>query len=32
MLDTALTSLAGLPSFLAYFAVAVLSVLIFVRL
>lgn len=32
MLDTALSSLAGLPSFLAYFALAVVSVLIFVRL
>lgn len=32
MLDTALSSLAGLPSFLAYFALAVVSVLVFVRL
>lgn len=32
MLDTALNSLAGLPSFLAYFALAFISVLVFVRL
>lgn len=32
MLDTALSSLAGLPSFLAYFALAFISVLVFVRL
>lgn len=32
MLDTALSSLAGLPSFLAYFALAVVSVLVFIRL
>lgn len=32
MLDTALSSLAGLPSFLAYFALAFISVLIFIRL
>ncbi|GGW60636.1 DUF350 domain-containing protein [Alishewanella tabrizica] len=32
MLDTALSSLAGLPSFLAYFVLAVVSVLVFVRL
>ncbi|WP_423187774.1 DUF350 domain-containing protein [Alishewanella sp. d11] len=32
MLDTALSSLAGLPAFLAYFALAVVSVLVFVRL
>jgi putative membrane protein len=32
MLDTALSSLAGLPAFAAYFAVAVLLLLLFVRL
>lgn len=31
MLETTLSSLAGLPPFLAYFAVAVLLVLIFIR-
>jgi putative membrane protein len=31
MLETTLSSLAGLPAFLAYFAVAVLLVLIFIR-
>lgn len=32
MLNTALTSLAGIPSFLAYFALAVVLLLIFIRL
>ncbi|WP_019677570.1 DUF350 domain-containing protein [Arsukibacterium perlucidum] len=32
MLDTAFTSLAGIPSFLAYFALAVVLLLIFIRL
>lgn len=32
MLDTALTSLAGIPSFLAYFALAVVLLLVFIRL
>ncbi|WP_254795580.1 DUF350 domain-containing protein [Arsukibacterium indicum] len=32
MLNTALTSLAGIPSFLAYFAVAVVLLLLFIRL
>ena len=32
MLDTALTSLAGLPAFAAYFALAVILLLLFVRL
>ena len=32
MLDTALTSLAGIPSFLAYFALAVFLLLVFIRL
>ncbi|MBZ9613367.1 DUF350 domain-containing protein [Rheinheimera maricola] len=32
MLDTALTSLAGLPAFAAYFALAIILLLVFVRL
>ncbi|MCC5450587.1 DUF350 domain-containing protein [Rheinheimera sp. UJ51] len=32
MLDTALSSLTGLPSFLAYFALAIISLLLFIRL
>ena len=32
MLDTALSSLTGLPSFLAYFALAIVSLLLFIRL
>ncbi len=32
MLDTALSSLAGLPAFLAYFALAAVSLLVFIRL
>tara|TARA_R110002126_G_scaffold12196_2_gene53135 strand:+ start:2418 stop:2846 length:429 start_codon:yes stop_codon:yes gene_type:complete len=32
LLNTALTSLAGIPSFLAYFAVAVVLLLLFIRL
>lgn len=32
MLETTLTSLAGLPAFLAYFAVAIILVLVFVRI
>ncbi|WP_166838461.1 DUF350 domain-containing protein [Rheinheimera pleomorphica] len=32
MLDTALTSLAGLPAFAAYFAMAIALLLLFVRL
>lgn len=32
MLDTALTSLAGLPAFAAYFALAIVLLLLFVRL
>lgn len=32
MLETTLTSLAGLPAFLAYFAVAIILVLLFVRI
>jgi len=32
MLNTALTSLSGIPSFLAYFALAVVLLLIFIRL
>ena len=32
MLDTALTSLAGLPAFAAYFALALVLVLVFIRL
>jgi putative membrane protein len=32
MLETTLSSLAGLPPFLAYFAVAILLVLIFIRI
>jgi putative membrane protein len=32
MLETTLTSLAGVPAFLAYFGLAVLLVLIFIRL
>ena len=32
MLDTALTSLAGLPAFAAYFALAIVLLLVFVRL
>ncbi|KKO45204.1 membrane protein [Arsukibacterium ikkense] len=32
MLDTALTSLAGIPSFLAYFVLAVVLLLLFIRL
>ena len=32
MLNTALTSLAGLPAFAAYFAVAIVLLLLFVRL
>jgi putative membrane protein len=32
MLDTAVSSLAGLPSFLAYFALAMASLLLFARL
>ncbi|SNY49441.1 putative membrane protein [Arsukibacterium tuosuense] len=32
MLDTALTSLAGIPSFLAYFSLAVVLLLVFIRL
>ncbi|MGP9799509.1 DUF350 domain-containing protein [Rheinheimera sp. NSM] len=32
MLDTALTSLAGLPAFAAYFALAIVLLLLFIRL
>jgi len=32
MLDTALTSLAGLPAFAAYFALAVILLLLFIRI
>lgn len=32
MLETTLSSLAGLPAFLAYFAVAIVLVLVFVRI
>ncbi|HSG50613.1 MAG TPA: DUF350 domain-containing protein, partial [Rheinheimera sp.] len=32
MLDTALTSLQGLPAFAAYFALAILLLLVFVRI
>jgi putative membrane protein len=32
MLNTALSSLAGIPSFLAYFALAVLLLVLFIRI